>query len=125
MDNKDIIDVDPIETHQRPNGTDRVDHLRAWSFFLFFLPYCRKVKSPDFERDNWFANQGLLNLIAWAVGGLLSSGFYFAGPFWLFSIQIWNLLIAANALYGTLSFYQGKTVKMLVYGDITLIKSKI
>ena len=122
---KDVIDVDPIESNKKATAETKLDPLRAWAFLVFFLPYCRKVQSQDIELDNWFANQGLLNLIAWCVGGLVSGSVFFAFPFWGFVVQIFNLLILANAFYGVISYYQGKRVKMLVYGDIKLIKSKV
>lgn len=127
MDKKpnDIIDVDPIETNKKETTEPSFDPLHAWAYFLFFLPYCRKEKAKNLELDNWFANQGLLNLIAWCVGGALSGSFFLAGPFWIIIIQVFNALILANAIYGTVSYYQGKRVKMLVYGDIKIIQSKV
>ena len=123
--NKDVIDVDPIETHKKASTDAGKDPLRAWAFLVFFLPYCRKAKSTDLELDNWYANQGLLNLIAWCVGGLVSGSLFWGFPFWAFIVQVFNLLILANAFYGVINYYQGKRVKMLVYGDIKLIKTKV
>ena len=123
--NNNVIDVDPIESNKKATADTDKDPLRGWAFLVFFLPYCRKGHSQDVELDNWYANQGLLNLIAWCVGGLVSGSVFFSFPFWGFIIQIFNLLILSNAFYVVISYYQGKRVKMLVYGDIKLIKSKV
>jgi hypothetical protein len=121
----DILDVAPEESGKKRVLEPEINHLRAWSFFLFFLPYCRKQKSADPELDNWFANQGLLNLIGWAAAGAITSTFFWGGWVLMVAAQIFNLLILANAFYGTISFYQGKRVKMGVYGDIKIIKSTV
>ncbi len=125
MDKKDVIDVDPIETNKKESPKKDFDPLHAWAYFLFFLPYCRKEKSKNLELDNWYANQGLLNLIAWAAGGLISGSILWYAPFWGIIVQVFNALILANAIYGTVSYYQEKPVRMLVYGDIRIIQSKV
>ncbi len=125
MEQKDVIDVDPIETNKKETAKKDFDPLHAWAYFLFFLPYCRKEKSSNLELDNWYANQGLLNLIAWAAGGMISGSFFWTAPFWAIIVQIFNALILANAIYGTVSYYQGKSVRMLVYGDLRIIQSKV
>lgn len=88
------------------NPEKELNHLHAWSFFLFFLPWCHKTDAKyDKELDNWFANQGLLNWIAWAVISAVSTTFFVALPFFSYSLQILNILVFANALYGVISYY--------------------
>ena len=124
-ESKQIIDAAIVEENKKASASPAVDHLHAWSFILFFLPWCHGEKKSDRELDNWFANQGLLNFICWVAISVASGILFFFGPLFVVILYIFNLLILANALYGVLSYYQGKRVKMLVYGDIHLIPTKI
>ncbi|MCX5775778.1 MAG: hypothetical protein NTV44_05440 [Firmicutes bacterium] len=122
---KNVVDAEIVETGKKTTMTSEIDPLHAWAYLLFFLPWCHGEKKSDHELDNWFANQGLLNFIGWMALSAASGILFFFGPLFVVVLHIFSVLILANALYGVISYYQGKRVKMLVYGDIHLIPTKI
>lgn len=122
---KNVIDAEIVEKDKTTSKRVEIDPLHAWSYILFFLPWCHGSKKSDPELDNWFANQGLLNFVCWMAISATNSILFFYMPLFVVVLNILNILILANALYGVVSYYQGKRVKMLFYGDIHLIPTKI
>ena len=124
-ESKKVVDAEVVKTVTVKSKTTEFDHLHAWSFVLFFLPWCHGDKQSDKELDNWFANQGLLNFIGWIALSTASGILFFFGPLFVVVLNIFSFLILANAFYGVINYYEGRRVKMLVYGDTHLIPTKI